>query len=98
MPHPTKAMAAEEPKRTCKGRCKKFRAKKPPSGGRYNAGQSRCQICDIWIDHRGARLKDGSPATADSVGWWCKCCNYRTRQKPRNRLYKEKFKARREVA
>ena len=84
-------------KRICKGICKKFRATKPTTGGRYDSGQGRCQTCDIWIDYKGARLKDGSPATEDSVGWWCICCNFRIRQKPRNRFYKERFKERKEV-
>ena len=83
--------------RMCKGICKKFKVKKPTSGGRYDSGQCRCQTCDIWLDHNGARLGDGSPATKDSLGWWCVCCNFRIRQKPRNRLYKEKFKQRQDV-
>jgi len=78
-------------KRTCKEICKKLKVLKPTGGGRYAAGQGRCQTCDVWIDHNGARLKDGSPATVGSVGWWCICCNYRIRQRPRNRLYKEKL-------
>ena len=78
-------------KRICKGICKKFKAKKPSIGGRYDSGQGRCQTCEVWINYKGARLKDGSDATEDSVGWWCICCNMRVRQKPRNSLYKEKL-------
>ena len=78
-------------KRTCKGICKKFKVKKP-AGSRYASGQGRCQTCDVWLDHNGARLKDGSPATKDSLGWQCICCNYRIRQKPRNKVYKEKLR------
>ena len=48
-------------------------------------------MCDTWIDHKGAKMSDGSPATKGSLGWRCICCNYRVRQKPRNRIYKEKF-------
>lgn len=84
-------------KRTCKGICKKFQVKQPGGKSRYVSGQGRCQTCDVWIDHNGARLKDGSPATEDSLGWWCVCCNFRVRQKPRNRIYKEKFKEQNEV-
>jgi|APSaa5957512535_1039671.scaffolds.fasta_scaffold00472_27 hypothetical protein len=79
--------------RTCKGICKKFKVKKPTSGSRYGVGQGRCQTCDVWIDYRGAHLKEGSPAVEDTLGWFCNCCNYRIRQKPRNKVYKEKLAA-----
>jgi len=79
-----------EQKRICKGLCKKYTATKPV-GSRYGSGQGRCQVCDVWISHKGARMKDGSPATKGSVGWFCLCCNFRIRQKPRNKIYKEKF-------
>lgn len=79
-------------KRTCKEICKRYQVKKPSKGGRYEAGQARCQICDIWIDHNGCILKNRSNATIDSVGWICKCCNYRVRKKPRNLVYKEKLR------
>ena len=78
--------------RTCKEICKKHIVKKPTSGSRYGSGQGRCQICDVWIDYRGAHTKDGSPATKDSMGWFCNCCNYRIRQKPRNKVFKEKLR------
>ena len=77
--------------RTCKGNCKKFRVKKPTGQSRYGSGHVRCQICDVWMDYRGCRLKDGSPATTDSVGWFCTCCNYRIRQNPRTTIYKKKL-------
>ena len=79
-------------KRICNGVCKKYKVKKPTGVGRYASGQGRCMTCDIWLDHRGARLKDGSPATQGSIGWTCLCCNYRIRQKPRNKVYKEKLR------
>jgi len=66
--------------------------KKPLEGGRYEAGQARCQICDIWIDHKGCILKDKSYATVNSVGWYCKCCNYKVRKNPRHLIYKEKLR------
>lgn len=82
----------EQLNRTCTGKCKKYRVKKPPVGSRYGAGHARCQICDVWIDHRGGHLKDGTPASADSSGWFCNCCNYKVRRSPRNIEYKAKIR------
>ena len=79
--------------RTCKEICKKFKVTKPTDGGRYAQGQGHCQICDMWIDYRGAHTKDGTPATPDTFGWFCNCCNYRVRRTPRNKKYKEKLRA-----
>ena len=45
-----------------------------------------------WI-HNGCKLKDGSNATVEDYGWFCKCCNYRVRRHPRNAKYKAKFRA-----
>ena len=81
-------------KRICLEICKQYKVKKPTDGGRYESGPARCQMCDIWIDHNGCVLKDGSAATEDSVGWICKCCNYRVRRKPRNLVYKERLRER----
>ncbi|MGY5147884.1 MAG: hypothetical protein ACW9W4_07795 [Candidatus Nitrosopumilus sp. bin_7KS] len=78
-------------KRICKNICKKFIVKKPTSGSRYGVGQGRCQTCEVWIDYRGAHIKDGSKASKDTLSWFCNCCNYRIRQKPRNKVYKEKL-------
>ena len=50
-------------KHICDGTCKKFRVSKPTGSGRYRAGQGRCQVCDIWLDHRGAHTKNGEPAS-----------------------------------
>ena len=75
----------------CKGICKKFKAKRPSNGKRYDSGQARCQICEEWIDYHGAHLKGNIPAIENSIGWFCNCCNYRMRQKPRNKIYKEKL-------
>lgn len=79
-------------KQTCLGICKQYKIKKPSKGGRYETGQAHCQICDMWIDHNGCILKNRQNATIDSLGWICKCCNYRVRQKPRNLVYKEKLR------
>ena len=81
-----------EPKRICKSICKRYIAKKPASGGRYGTGQGRCQTCDVWIDYHGAHMKDGSPAKVNTVGWFCNCCNFRIRQNPRNKIYKENLR------
>lgn len=79
-------------KRTCLEICKRYKVKKPAEGGRYASGQARCQTCDIWLDHNGCILKNDQPATKNSMGWKCKCCNYRVRQKPRNIKYKEQLR------
>ena len=60
----------------CKGICTKYRATKPTIGGRYDAGQKRCQICEIFIQWDGL---------------WCPCCGYRLRTRPRNARYKAKY-------
>lgn len=78
-------------KGSCRGICGAYRVKKPHGATRYGSGQGRCQICDVWIDHRGCHVKDGSQAAKDTIGWFCNCCNYRVRQKPRNKIYKEKL-------
>jgi len=75
----------------CKRICNQFKAKRPSNGKRYDSGQARCQICEQWIDYHGAHMKNNIPATEFSVGWYCNCCNYRVRQKPRNKVYKEKL-------
>ena len=85
------ALDIMEVNRTCKGNCKKFQVKKPTGQSRYGSEHGRCQICDVWMDYRGCRLKDGSPAIVDSVGWFCICCNYQIRQNPRNTIYKKKL-------
>ena len=79
-------------KRTCEGICKKFQVKKPVGEGRYGSGQGHCQTCDTWIDHVGCHMKDGTLAIKESVGWFCNCCNFRVRQNPRNKIYKEKLR------
>ncbi len=78
-------------KGACNGACKAFRVRKPHGATRYGSGQGRCQICDVWIDHNGCHLKDGSPAKEGTIGWFCNCCHYRVRQKPRNKIYKQKL-------
>ena len=82
---------ADSQKRTCMGICQQYKVKKPAGRGRYESGQARCQICDIWLDCNGCILRDRTNAPENSIGWICKCCNYRVRQKPRNSFYKERL-------
>ena len=67
---------------TCKGICIRHKAQKPSKSGRYAVGQKRCQICEIFIRWDG---------------FWCPCCGYRLRARPRNLKYKAKSKARKEI-
>ena len=62
----------------CKGICVRYKARKPPVGGRYENGQKRCQICEIFM-------------LTDEL--WCPCCGYRIRSKPRNSKYKAKLRS-----
>ena len=63
----------------CKGVCIRYKAKKPVEGGRYQNGQRRCQICELFMSWEGL---------------WCPCCGYRLRTKPRNSKYKAKLRSR----
>tara|TARA_Y100000748_G_C15495648_1_gene488134 strand:+ start:177 stop:1529 length:1353 start_codon:yes stop_codon:yes gene_type:complete len=53
------------------------------SSGRYSSGQFRCQTCEIFLEIGG---------TNDGQGLFCKCCHFRVRTKPRNKIYKQKFR------
>lgn len=61
----------------CKGLCPRHKATKPTGTGRYEAGQRRCQVCEEWLNWEG---------------FWCPCCGYRLRTKPRNKKYKERLR------
>ena len=61
---------------TCKGICLRHKAIKPIGVGRYAAGQKRCQMCSIFVKWEG---------------FFCPCCGYRLRTKPRNQRYKLKL-------
>jgi hypothetical protein len=61
----------------CKGICLRHKALKPGNIGRYLAGQKRCQVCQLFIKWEG---------------FWCPCCGYRLRTRPRNKKYKSKLK------
>lgn len=62
---------------TCKGICIRYKTNQPTKDGRYVNGQSRCQVCEIFI------IIDGI---------FCPCCGYRVRKHPRNKKYKEKMR------
>ena len=62
----------------CKGICCRYRAMKPAVGGRYEIGQKRCQVCEMYVSWEGI---------------WCPCCGYKMRAKPRNIIYKAKLRA-----
>jgi hypothetical protein len=69
-------------KMTCKGICVRHKAMKPVGTGRYSIGQKRCQVCELFI------MWDG---------FWCPCCGYRLRTRPRNLKFKAKMKARKKI-
>ena len=78
--------------RLCLKICQQFKAGRPGNGQRYNSGQVYCNTCAIWMTRDGCILKDGSVATIDSTGIYCKCCNYKVRARPRSRESKSIFK------
>jgi DNA-directed RNA polymerase subunit RPC12/RpoP len=84
-------MSEEKQKRVCKGICKQYKAERHPDGNRYANGQVRCLICEIYMSKDGCKDKFGNQATEDTEGLRCKCCNYKVRSKPRNKVYKEKY-------
>jgi hypothetical protein len=57
--------------------CNRHKAVKPRGIGRYVSGQKRCQICQIFIKWDG---------------FWCPCCGYRLRTRPRNLRFRIKFR------
>ena len=61
----------------CKGICIRHKAHKPYCSGRYDTGQKRCQICEIFIKWDGL---------------WCPCCSCRLRLGPRLFKHKAKLR------
>jgi len=61
---------------TCKGICIRYKATKPNGVSRYQIGQKRCNICNVYIKWDGL---------------FCPCCNYRLRSNTHYMKYKEKF-------
>gem|GEM_PF-721599 len=58
----------------CKKVCGDYRANKPVTGGRYAAGQKRCDTCEIFIKWDGI---------------WCPCCGYKLRHQSRSHKYRK---------
>lgn len=67
-----------EIKMGCKGICDTFKAKKPAKGSWYKFNK-RCQLCATFIENRTIT--------------YCPCCGSKLRSLPRNKKYKEQFKA-----
>ena len=57
----------------CKGVCSRHKAMRPSTGKRYLTGQKRCQVCQVFINW---------------PWFFCPCCGYRLRIKPRNKKYR----------
>ena len=57
----------------CKGVCSSHKAMRPNTGKRYLTGQKRCQVCQVFINW---------------PGFFCPCCGYRLRTKPRNKKFR----------
>jgi hypothetical protein len=61
---------------TCKGICIRHK-----DSYRYDTGNKRCQICEIFIKWDGL---------------WCPCCGYRLRNGPRSFKFKAKLRIRKQ--
>lgn len=61
---------------SCNDTCQNHKVKKPKQGGRYEAGQKRCNSCNVFIEYDGL---------------FCPCCNTRLRLSSRCAKLKEKF-------
>ena len=57
----------------CKGICSRHKAMRLSSGRRYLIVQKHCNVCQIFIKWQS---------------FWCPCCGYRLRTKPRNKKYR----------
>lgn len=60
----------------CNDICQSHKAKKPKCGGRYEAGQKRCNSCNVFMECDGV---------------FCPCCNVRLRSSSRYTKFKEKL-------
>ncbi|KAG2472331.1 MAG: hypothetical protein NPMRTHETA2_1990003 [Nitrosopumilales archaeon] len=62
----------------CNGICHRYKVTTRPSGmSRYEAGQKRCNHCNIYLEWEGI---------------FCPCCSFRLRMNSRYMKYKEKFR------
>ena len=62
---------SKESNRRCKKICMSYKAKKPVMGSRYDIGQVRCSICEIYLTEEGMD------------NYYCRCCHCRVRSKSR---------------
>ena len=60
---------------SCKGICIRYKAKKPNGVSRYQVGQKRCNICDVYLEWEGL---------------FCPCCGVKLRVAPRQKKWKQK--------
>jgi len=68
---------------SCKGICKRFKAKKPSvDKSRYELGQKRCKNCDIFLNYNDV---------------WCPCCGCKLRTNPRSTKLRKKLQIQKEV-
>jgi len=68
----------------CQGICTKYRVKKMPPGiGRYQSGQKRCRICEVYIYWKGT---------------FCPCCRLKLRVKRRSTKGKKPRRAVKRIA
>jgi hypothetical protein len=62
----------------CKGICVRHKAGRAKFKlGRYESGQKRCQVCQIFIKW--------------DEGIWCPCCSHKLRSNPRNIKFRHKL-------
>ena len=83
--------AGMEHRPQCSGACQKYSVSNQLGKGRHMSGRAQCLVCDVWVDAKGARLKNGSIATVGSVGWYCRCCRNKLRTIPRTIRYKSRL-------
>jgi len=81
----------------CKGECSKITASKPSSGGRYDNGQVRCNVCDVYILAKPVMKINGMYYVVHVVNLRCPCCKHRVRQNPRHREQKLNLRKRKEA-
>jgi hypothetical protein len=61
----------------CKGKCIKYKAGKTyGQNNRYEVGQKRCSVCEIFLKWEGKH---------------CPCCGYVLRTKPRGTLARQQM-------
>ncbi len=61
---------------TCKGTCTRYKADRPIDTGRYQVGQKRCSVCNVFMYWEGNH---------------CPCCNFMLRTKPKGTQTRQKL-------